>query len=196
MPWRLPPLHPLPSRGSRGTGKPRTLCAARTRKRGCLKLWIKNLKRGASQTSPRSFAGRGRRASSDARRVRGQALSCWIKKLSGRKVCNSTSTTRESSSYLPQCLAPHPKPSLRYGFDLSPQERGEVRKRAASGVRASNYGRAVAPCACLSIASMIGGHIGIGMAWPMPSIINSFAPGIEAAVSLPPSGRTNGSTVP
>ena len=30
----------------------------------------------------------------------------------------------------------------------------------------------------------------------MPSIIISFAPGIEAAVSLPPSGRTSGSTVP
>ena len=51
-------------------------------------------------------------------------------------------------------------------------------------------------CACLSIASMICGHIGIGSAWPMPSIISSFAPGIEAAVSLPPSGRTSGSTVP
>jgi hypothetical protein len=28
----------IPSRGSRGTGKPRTLCAARTRKLGCLKF--------------------------------------------------------------------------------------------------------------------------------------------------------------
>ena len=55
---------------------------------------------------------------------------------------------------------------------------------------------AAAPCACLSIAPMICGHIGIGRAWPMPSIISSFAPGIDAAVSLPPSGRTSGSTVP
>jgi hypothetical protein len=55
---------------------------------------------------------------------------------------------------------------------------------------------AAAPCACLSMASMICGHIGIGSAWPMPSIIRSLAPGIEAAVSLPPSGRTSGSTVP
>ena len=55
---------------------------------------------------------------------------------------------------------------------------------------------AAARCACSSIAPMICGHIGIGSAWPMPSIISSFAPGIEAAVSLPPSGRTSGSTVP
>jgi len=55
---------------------------------------------------------------------------------------------------------------------------------------------AAAPCAWLSIVSITCGHIGIGNAWPMPSIINSFAPGIEAAVSLPPSGRTSGSTVP
>src|SRR5258707_9454284 len=55
---------------------------------------------------------------------------------------------------------------------------------------------AAAAWACLSIASMTCGHIGIGSAWPMPSIISSFAPGIEAAVSLPPSGRTKGSTVP
>jgi hypothetical protein len=26
---------------------------------------------------------------------------------------------------LGQCLAPHPKPSLRYGFDLSPRKSGE-----------------------------------------------------------------------
>src|SRR6185312_15501904 len=50
--------------------------------------------------------------------------------------------------------------------------------------------------ACLSMASMICGHIRIGSACPMPSIIRSLAPGIEAAVSLPPSGRTSGSTVP
>jgi hypothetical protein len=35
-PWRLPPLHPL-AQVARGTGKPRTHCAARTRARGCLK---------------------------------------------------------------------------------------------------------------------------------------------------------------
>ena len=55
---------------------------------------------------------------------------------------------------------------------------------------------AEAAWACLSIASMICGHIGIGNAWPMPSIISSLAPGIEAAVSLPPAGCTSGSTVP
>ena len=72
-------LHPgasrrsTPSRGSRGTGKPRTHCAARTRECGCLKIELE-LERSAFLTSPRSFAGRGRRASSDARRVRGQAL--------------------------------------------------------------------------------------------------------------------------
>src|SRR6478752_7381659 len=48
---------------------------------------------------------------------------------------------------------------------------------------ASTYAAfADAAWACLSIASMICGHIGIGSAWPMPSIIRSLAPGIEAAV--------------
>jgi len=47
-----------------------------------------------------------------------------------------------------------------------------------------------------AIAPMICGHIRIGSAWPMPSTITSFAPGMEAAVSWPPSGRTSGSTVP
>src|SRR5258705_3037283 len=32
----------IASRGSRGIGKPRTHCAARMRKRGCLNLWIRN----------------------------------------------------------------------------------------------------------------------------------------------------------
>src|SRR5947209_12326408 len=37
-----PPTAPSPRLGSRGTGKPRTHCAARIRSRGCLKLWIGN----------------------------------------------------------------------------------------------------------------------------------------------------------
>src|SRR3954469_2103202 len=39
VPWRLPPLHPL-ARFARDLCKPRTHCAARSRKLGCLKLWI------------------------------------------------------------------------------------------------------------------------------------------------------------
>jgi hypothetical protein len=37
----------IPSRGSRGTGKPRTHCAARTRKVGCLKCEFGNFREGA-----------------------------------------------------------------------------------------------------------------------------------------------------
>src|SRR5262249_39398764 len=47
---------------------------------------------------------------------------------------------------------------------------------------------AAASFACAPIAPMICGQNRIGSAWPMPSIITSFAPGMEAAVSLPPSG--------
>src|SRR5882757_23819 len=50
--------------------------------------------------------------------------------------------------------------------------------------------------ACSSIASIICGHIAIGKAWPMRSIMTSLAPGTDAAVSLPPAGGTSGSTVP
>src|ERR1700712_5766436 len=51
LPPRVPRKHPgashrsIPSRGSRGTGKPRTLCAARTRSRGCLKIESRILRR-------------------------------------------------------------------------------------------------------------------------------------------------------
>src|ERR1700716_4096793 len=38
----------IASRFARGFCKPRTHCAARTRKLGCLNLWIMNLKRGTS----------------------------------------------------------------------------------------------------------------------------------------------------
>ena len=59
----------------------------------------------------------------------------------------------------------------------------------ASNDRSLTYAAFVAaPWACLSMASIICGHIGIGSAWPMPSIIKSFAPGIEAAVSWPAAG--------
>ena len=44
--------------------------------------------------------------------------------------------------------------------------------------------------------NLLCGQVGIGIAWPMRSIISSFAPGTEAAVSLPPAGCTSGSTVP
>jgi hypothetical protein len=61
-------LHPGASRRStpagavrRRTGKARTHCAARMRALGCLNPWIRNSRRSAFLTSPRSFTGRGRR---------------------------------------------------------------------------------------------------------------------------------------
>src|SRR5262249_58695258 len=75
----------------------------------------------------------------------------------------------------------------------APRKRGHVHLDIAQGLHAAFL---AAPLACSAIAPMIFGHIGIGNACPMPSIINSFAPGTDAAVSLPPSGRTSGSTVP
>src|SRR5258707_8433861 len=53
VPWRLPPLHPL-ARFARNC-KPRTHCAARTRKRGCLKI---EFELGAVPAYP--LAGRGK----------------------------------------------------------------------------------------------------------------------------------------
>jgi hypothetical protein len=54
--------------------------------------------------------------------VRGQALRCQIKNLSGRKVLRRNKhDPRVRRLCLPQCLAPHPKPSLR---PLSPQKSG------------------------------------------------------------------------
>ena len=47
----------IPSRGSRGTGKPRTHCAARMRKLGCLKIGLRVP--GAMQRSSRCFAEPG-----------------------------------------------------------------------------------------------------------------------------------------
>src|SRR4051812_15175751 len=47
-----------------------------------------------------------------------------MKKLSGRKVCDSTRTTREYVDWIDRSASPLTRsPSLRFGFDLSPQER-------------------------------------------------------------------------
>src|SRR4051812_7006080 len=56
-----PPTAPSPRAVREGFCKPRTLCAARMRKCGCLKI-ESDFSQGAFLTSPRSFAGRGRRA--------------------------------------------------------------------------------------------------------------------------------------
>jgi hypothetical protein len=52
----------IPSRGSRGTGKPRTLCAARTRGCGCLKIEsrLSCPGRDAARSSSRSAASQNR----------------------------------------------------------------------------------------------------------------------------------------
>src|ERR1700709_2235697 len=57
--WCLGASHrSIASRGSRGTGKPRTLCAARTRGRGCLKFESENT-RAPTNTPPSSSRHRG-----------------------------------------------------------------------------------------------------------------------------------------
>jgi hypothetical protein len=73
---RAPPAAPSPSRTSRGTGKPRTHCAARMQKFGCLKLWIRNARRAATY-SP-SCAGLTR-ASIHLRKGRSKRMDCRVK---------------------------------------------------------------------------------------------------------------------
>ncbi len=82
------------------------------------------------------------------------------------------------------------------GLRASPHRDSGSRLSTRPGMTSCHAAFALAPFACVAIASMICGHIAIGVAWPMPSIINSLAPGIEAAVSLPPAGCTSGSMVP
>jgi hypothetical protein len=75
-PWRLPPLHP--SRRSReGNSKPRTHCAARMRKAGCLKFEFE-LARSATLTSPR-LRGEVEAGAQRRLRVRGtlRTLDSW-----------------------------------------------------------------------------------------------------------------------
>jgi hypothetical protein len=57
---------------------------------------------------------------------------------------------------LTQCLAPHPKPSLRSGFDLSPQERGEVKKGAALRPGHVSVRTAAGKAFCLAKQASIG----------------------------------------
>jgi hypothetical protein len=64
------------------------------------------------------FAGRGRRASSDARRVRGQALRSQIKKLSGRKV--STQQARPERPSIVFSAVPRPSPEAFAALRLRP----------------------------------------------------------------------------
>ncbi len=93
---------------------------------------IGNLSGGAFLTSPRSFAGRGRRASSDARRVRGQALRCQTKNLSGRKVCHSTSTTRESVGWIYRSASPLTRSLRCASASTSPRKSGARLKNSNS----------------------------------------------------------------
>jgi hypothetical protein len=97
-----------------------------------------NSKRGALLTSPRSFAGRGRREAPGE----GPGTELPDQKTIGSEGLRlNKHDPRVYGLHLPQCLAPHPKPSLRYGFDLSPQERGEVKKLrcAAFGAREEQH---------------------------------------------------------
>src|SRR6267142_970961 len=89
VPWRLPPLHPL----ARFARDWQTSDALRRENE---EAWLFETTKSKCEarrllTSPRSFAGRGRRASSDARRVRGRARRRQIRYLSGRKVFNALS---------------------------------------------------------------------------------------------------------
>src|SRR3954451_4143763 len=108
------------------------LKAQLARRREDEKSWLfesvnRNLKRGASLTSPRSFAGRGRREAP------GEGPGTELPNQKTYRVERSSTQLadpRVHRLHLPHCLAPHPKAALRYGFDLSPQERGEVKKGA------------------------------------------------------------------
>jgi hypothetical protein len=105
-----------------------------------------NLKRGAFLTSPRSSRGEV----GAKRRVRGQALRLPNQKTYRvGKPSAQQHDPRVCRTCLAHCLAPHPKPSrslssggasrrpVGFGFDLSPQERGEV-KKALRCVRGTN----------------------------------------------------------
>jgi hypothetical protein len=115
-----PPAAPSPRLDSRGTGKPRTLCAARTRRCGCLNPWIRNSRRSAFLTSPRSFAGRGRREAPGE----GPGTALPIQKPIGSEEPQRNKPTRESSISFRALPRPSPEASLRSGFDLSPQRAG------------------------------------------------------------------------
>jgi hypothetical protein len=117
-----PPAAPSPRGFPRGTGKPRTHRAARTKRLGCLKLWIKIGSEALPKPRP-ALAGRGRRASSDAWRVRGEALRPPIQNLSGRKFYDATSTTRESIDYMDRTASPLTRSLRCASASTSPRKR-------------------------------------------------------------------------
>jgi hypothetical protein len=117
----------LPSKRGEKTKSLNSRGGARTRSRGCLKFESKFEARRLL-TSPRSFAGRGRREAPGE----GPGTALTNRKLLRSKgLQRNKHDPRVRRAYLPQCLAPHPKPSLRYGFDLSPRKSG-ARLRATS----------------------------------------------------------------
>ncbi len=138
-PPRVPRKHPgashrsIPSRGSRGTGKPRTHCAARTRKVGCLNRRIEIEARRLLNLAPHF---RGERSTRIVRCASGEGPGTAPpneKAIGSKGLQLNKYDPRVRGLHLPQCLAPHPKPSLRFGFDLSPRERGEVKKALRPG---------------------------------------------------------------
>src|SRR4051812_9782312 len=54
-----------------------------------------------------------------------------MKKLSDRRSSIHFADPRVRRVYLAHCLAPHPKPALRYGFDLSPRKSGARLRKGA-----------------------------------------------------------------
>jgi hypothetical protein len=105
-------------------GKTRTHCAARMHRletKRVLNLAPLFRLSDSHISKTDSFAGRGRRE------ALGEGRGTELARSKAYRVERSAIQQAQShQSCLPQCLAPHPKPSLRYGFDLSPQERGEV----------------------------------------------------------------------
>ncbi|MEA2943155.1 MAG: hypothetical protein QOD09_3684 [Bradyrhizobium sp.] len=130
VPWRLPPLHPL-------ARFVRDFATSDALRRENTKAWLfeslnQKLRKRALNLAP--LAGRGRRASSDARRVRGQALRPPNEKLSGRKVCDATSTTREYVDCINRTASPLTRSLRCASASTSPRKSGARLKSAASGV--------------------------------------------------------------
>jgi hypothetical protein len=140
----------IPSRSSReGNSKPRTHCAARMRKCGCLKLWIGISKRSASLTSPRACGERSTRivrcaagegpgtAKPDQKTVGSKGLRLNKHDPKVRRLLTAVPRPSPEACAAPVIGRAFARP-VGFGFDLSPQARGEVKKRcAASGARES-----------------------------------------------------------
>jgi hypothetical protein len=143
--WRLPPLHRTSAvRWWRSCWQTSDALRRENASAWLFESSNQNLKRGISYLAPLFY---GERSTRIVRCASGEGPGTAVpdaKPIGSEGPQHNKHDPRVRRLDLPQCLAPHPKPSLRSGFDLSPRKSGERLERRAA--QRPGHGTQVASC--------------------------------------------------